>query len=338
MKKSGLFALTALIPAFMSTLLIALSGCAPPAGRDEIKLAAISANVMGLFFVADGRRLFEKNGLSPALKVYQSGPLGLKHLEEGTADVATAADFAFVAHSFKASNLRVIGAIGKGGGMQIIARRGRGIAKPADLQGKTVAVPKGTVAQFFLGAYLQRNGIPYQKVRAVYLPPAEVVEAMRKGTATAACVWSPYIEEIRDILGKEAVFLQSHGRTDYYALLVTRDDVIRERPAVLEKLLKAMSDAEAFTKAHPEEAMGIIAKATGLTMDQVRRGWSENKYEVRMDQGLLALMEAEAHWMIRNNLTSKRKMPNFLDLIDVRAMKAVKPEAIGIIHRESDRH
>jgi ABC-type nitrate/sulfonate/bicarbonate transport system substrate-binding protein len=321
----------AIFLAITCLLLITLPGCSP-ARHDEIKLAATSANIAGLFFVADARRLFEKKGLSATVKTYQSGPLSLKALESGAVDVATVADFAFVANSFRNENLKVIGTIAQGGGMQIITRRESGIAKPGDLLGRTVAVPKDTIAQFFLGAYCQRNGIAYDGLRIVYLPPAEVVQAIRTGTVDVACVWSPFIEQIRDDLGNDAVLLPSHGRTDFYALLVTRDDVIRAKPAVIERFLKTMIDAETFTREHPDDAMQIIARETGLTMDQMRRGWPENKYEVRMDQGLLGLMEAEANWMIRNNLTPNRKMPNYLDKIYLNAMEKVKPGEVGIIH------
>ena len=147
----------------------------------------------------------------------------------------------------------------------------------------------------------------------------------------AACVWSPFIEQIRDYLGKDAILLPSYGRTDYYALLVTRDDVIRDKPAVISRFLKTMLDAENYVRAHSDDAMQIIAKETGLTIDQIRMGWPENRFEVRINQDLLTLMEAEEQWMIRNNLTPKKEMPNYLDMIYLKALEAVKPEAVGII-------
>jgi ABC-type nitrate/sulfonate/bicarbonate transport system substrate-binding protein len=319
------------VMALLGSLLIVLPRCAPEKG-DEIVFAGTHANIAGLRYVADARGLFERNGLSVTIKNFQSGPLSLKELESGAADVATLADFPFVANSFKTGNLKIVGTLARGGGMQIIARRDSRITKAADLVGRTVAVPKNTIAQFFLGAYCQRNGISYGRIRVVYMPPEEVVEAMKKGTVNAACVWSPFIEQVRDNLGDEAVLLPSYGRTDYYALLVTRDDVIREKPAVIDRLLKTMLDAERYAKEHPDEAMKIVAKGTGLTIDQIRRGWAESRYEVRLDQDLLTLMEAEAQWMIMNKLTPKQEMPNYLDMIYLKGLLAVKPEAVGVIH------
>lgn len=51
-----------------------------------------------------------------------------------------------------------------------------------------------------------------------------------------------------------------------------------------------------------------------------------------MGQDLLTIMEAETNWMIRNNLTSIKEIPNYLRMIDLKGLKAVKPEAVGVIH------
>ena len=42
-------------------------------------------------------------------------------------------------------------------------------------------------------------------------------------------------------------------------------------------------------------------------------------------------MEDEARWMITNNLTTEKQVPNFLDYIYEDGLKAVKPEAVNII-------
>ncbi len=225
----------------------------------------------------------------------------------GPADIASAGDFAFVANSVKNLNLKVVGTIAKGGGMQIIARRDSGIVNAADLVGKKVAVPKGTVSEFFLVAYCQRNGVAYQRLNIVYLPHEEAGGGHEEGHRECCLRYvSFHRSHQRIISGMTVCFSRRYGRTDYYGLVVTRDDVLRDKPDVIERLLKTMLDAEAFVREHPDEAMQIIAKETGLTIDQVRRGWPENKYEVRLDQDLITLMEAEAQWMIRNNLTDTK--------------------------------
>lgn len=73
--------------ALLGSVLITLLGCKPVKG-DEIKFAANIAKTSLLLYVADERHLFEKNGLIATIKMNPSGPVSLKDLEEGKADVA----------------------------------------------------------------------------------------------------------------------------------------------------------------------------------------------------------------------------------------------------------
>jgi hypothetical protein len=45
----------------------------------------------------------------------------------------------------------------------------------------------------------------------------------------------------------------------------------------------------------------------------------------------LASLEDEARWMIRNNLTSEKQIPDFVNYIYTDGLKAIKPEAVNII-------
>jgi NitT/TauT family transport system substrate-binding protein len=45
--------------------------------------------------------------------------------------------------------------------------------------------------------------------------------------------------------------------------------------------------------------------------------------------------EDEARWMIKNELTTEKKIPDFVNYIYADGLKTVKPEAVNIIHREN---
>jgi NitT/TauT family transport system substrate-binding protein len=51
-----------------------------------------------------------------------------------------------------------------------------------------------------------------------------------------------------------------------------------------------------------------------------------------LPQALLLAMEDQARWMIENKLTSQTAIPNYFDYIYLDGLKAVKPEAVTIIH------
>jgi len=56
------------------------------------------------------------------------------------------------------------------------------------------------------------------------------------------------------------------------------------------------------------------------------------KYRVLMlDQTILVSLEDEARWAMKERLTDKKEVPNYLDFIYVDALEQVKPETVTII-------
>jgi NitT/TauT family transport system substrate-binding protein len=59
--------------------------------------------------------------------------------------------------------------------------------------------------------------------------------------------------------------------------------------------------------------------------------WPLHQYSLTLDQSLITAMEDEGRWMIDNNLTDERQLPNFLESVHEDGLKAIKPEAVNII-------
>jgi len=100
----------------------------------------------------------------------------------------------------------------------------------------------------------------------------------------------------------------------------------------LGRFLKALVEAEGYVIRNPTEAKAIVQTRQNLDAAYMETIWSQNQYGLTLDQSLIVAMEDEARWMIKNNLTDERQVPNFLDYIYEDALKAVKPEAVNIIH------
>ena len=59
--------------------------------------------------------------------------------------------------------------------------------------------------------------------------------------------------------------------------------------------------------------------------------WKEHQFPLSLDQALILAMGDEARWMIKNNLTKEKQVPDFMNYIYVDGLKAVRPEAVNII-------
>jgi len=108
-------------------------------------------------------------------------------------------------------------------------------------------------------------------------------------------------------------------------------DFIKQHPGAVRKFLRALIKAEAFLKQHPEESRRLVTefiKADKALLDEI---WDIYNFRVILGQSLLVNLEEQTRWAIKNRLTTRRDMPNYLDFIDVDGLRAVKPEAVRII-------
>jgi len=65
--------------------------------------------------------------------------------------------------------------------------------------------------------------------------------------------------------------------------------------------------------------------------EYVARIWPEHQFALSLDQSLIVALAAETRWMIGNNMTSEKQVPDFLNYIYEDGLKAIKPEAVSII-------
>ena len=313
---------------------VAVIGCSTKQSQPEtVRIGGVTQPIAVLVYIADEKGFFKRRGINVVTTdAHETGVPAVNALLAGTVDVATATEFVMVRKSFDNDNLRTFAQIANTHPIGLVARQDHGIEKFSDLKGKKVGVPRGSISEFFLGSYLRHNDIRFSDVKMVDLAPSAMEEAFVSGSVDAVVIWEPFVTRIKERLGENAQIWPVQGRDDDYFLLITTEEFLRRSPAAVEKMLRALIDAESFTEKYPEEVRGIMDAKLRLRPGDAQLVLAKSTLKVRLDQGLLTIMEAEAQWMIRNNLTGKKRMPNYLDMIDLKPLEAVKPEAVSIVH------
>jgi NitT/TauT family transport system substrate-binding protein len=170
------------------------------------------------------------------------------------------------------------------------------------------------------------------EIEIINFKPTEIVDAILKGTIDGAASFVPYSDAIRKSLGTNAMAWPIQGQQDFYMLLVARAPFIKTYPSRIERLLRALIDAEQFMKEHVTEAQKIVEERANLDHSTLISLWPKSRFEVRLDQDLLILMEHETRWAMRNKLMTGTRLPNYLDFIYIDGLEKVKPVAVTIIH------
>ena len=94
--------------------------------------------------------------------------------------------------------------------------------------------------------------------------------------------------------------------------------------------MKSLSRAEDYINEHPAPARDILRRRLDYDDAFTEIIWSENQFYLALEQSLIIAMEDEARWMISNNLTGERTVPNFLEYIYTDGLKGISPGAVRI--------
>ncbi len=138
-----------------------------------------------------------------------------------------------------------------------------GITSVKQLKGKKVATELGTVDHFLMLKALEANGMTQDDVDYVNLPVQDCPPAMLAKRVDAAVVWEPSRTKIlKDMKGSTSIFDSSNIPGLIPDLLVMKSDIVKSRPADVQKIVDAWYDAIDWWRKNPDAAVQILAKRT----------------------------------------------------------------------------
>ena len=178
-----------------------------------------------------------------------------------TVNITPVGDFPFVTNGvLKGQNLTIISNIAKVDSISVIGRRDRGIQNPEDLKGKNIGVTLQQPGEFYLGRFLELQGLTIQDVTLVNLPPPQYVAAITNGTVDAIVSTQPTIGNIQSQLVNNTVMWSVQNEQPAYLLLTCRNDWAAQHPDTVVRFLKSLSQAQNFFINNRASADAIVEK------------------------------------------------------------------------------
>jgi NitT/TauT family transport system substrate-binding protein len=284
-----------------------------------------------LVYVAANQNFFAKNGLEVNILNYTSGLAAVNDLLAGKVDIAATAEFPLVSKAFDGESVSAIADIGRFELQELIGRRDHGIELVSDLVNKTVGVPLGTISEFYIGRFLELNGLHLRDVTVVNVSPSESVDAVVNGTVDALVIWQPYAFEAEGLLGERARVWPVQSSQRVFIVEVAGREWIAQHPDLVRRFLRSLAQAEDYVFQHPSEVKLMMQKSLNYSDGYMAKVWGKNEFSLSLDQSLVSAMEDEARWMIGNNLTNATVPPDFLNYIYLEGLEAVKPQSVNII-------
>jgi NitT/TauT family transport system substrate-binding protein len=296
-----------------------------------IVIAKLKAPHSGLLDIAEAKGYFAQEGLLATIKTVPTGHEAISLVLRGEADVGSTAETPIAKALAEGKQPKVIATIfSSRWSSGLVARKDHGIFKPADLRGKRIGFIFGTNTHYDLETFLAFYSIPLDSVSMVPGTPDELVSALVSGKVDAASIWIPYMSQMQQRLGNDAQTFYPDGFYSQMFNLVVRPGYVVSNRETTDRLLRALIKAESFAETHPDQAIDIVALASGVDASVLRGHGDPLTYDLNLKQSLLLAIENEVRWLVRRGFVPSGPLPDVLHAFETEPLRAIKPTGVTI--------
>ncbi|SFJ87237.1 NitT/TauT family transport system substrate-binding protein [Paenibacillus sp. UNC496MF] len=263
----------------LAVLLTALAGCggaketSSGASGEPITIALSPWPGWFFWYLVDEKGFFEKHGVNVELKWFPVYSDSLQALATGKVDANSQTLSDTLAPASKGIGLKAVLVNDNSfGGDAIVSKTNIGSIQ--ELKGKTVATELGTVDHLLLLTALAQNGMGEKDVNYVNMTVNDAGPAFISGKTDASVLWEPFkTTAVKE--GKGKVLFSSKDTPGLIPdLLVFRDNVVKDRPDDIQRIVDAWFEALNYFKSHQDEAIKLMAEKAETTPADFKQGLS----------------------------------------------------------------
>lgn len=245
-----------------------------------------------VWYLVKEKGFFEKNGVDVELVWFPVYSDSLTALSAGKIDANSQTLSDTLTPAAKGIPVRaVLVNDNSNGGDGVVVRAGIGALQ--DLKGKKIATELGTVDHLLMLTALQRAGLKETDVQYTNMTVNDAGPAFISGNLDAAVLWEPFLSKAVQE-GKGKLLFSSKDTPGLIPdLLVFREEVTKNRPEDVKKILNAWFDALEYWKQHPEESLQIMAKAAETPLEEYKKSVDSVKI-FGLEDNLQAFREADS--------------------------------------------
>lgn len=137
-----------------------------------------------------------------------------------------------------------------------------------DLEGKSVAVPFGTVAHYKMLRVMSHLKVDSTKVRLLDMAPADSAAAMARGDVAMACGWGGALRRMKEY---GSVLMSAKAQEDIgirvFDVISVNNKFAKNHPELVSDFLQVTNDSNKAFLDNPEKYQAVIAKASGLNIE-----------------------------------------------------------------------
>lgn len=309
------------------TLTAILAGCGGSAPKAPEKKAAAPLKDLKVTYVKQPLNIpsivdkanqtivkgFEKDGTKVTFPEISSGAKQTKALAAGSLDIASClgGTSAILAAS-NGADVKVVGIYSRAPKAFNIMVKDPAIKTAADLKGKRVVGPKGTILHQILAAALVKEKLSLKDVefRSIGIPAA--VNALLAGEADAALVAGADV--LRAQRAGARILANGEGLVNATIVIGVSGKFLKEHPETVKKYMALHQESIDFMKKNQDKAFEFTAKETGLSPEDVKLMAPWYDFSTAITAKDLKDLEETQEFLLANDMQKKK--------IDIKSMIA----------------
>ncbi len=178
------------------------------------------------------------------------------------------------------------------------------IKSAADLKGKKIAGPKGTILHELLVAYLKTAGLTENDVDFLSMGIPDAQAALAGGDVDCALLAGPVAYN----MSKDGYRTVTTGKglVDATIVVATSGAFYEKNPLLVKRFLEAQDKIKAYMAENPDEILEIAAKETELSADAVKEMFPMYDFSTEITDGDIASMKKTEQFMKDNAMIENR--------------------------------
>jgi len=252
---------------FKTFILIVALVLASNAFSNSLKVITIdSAYYNPVSLLMKDRKSLEKEFKKDQIKIRWVLSLGsnkaLEYLNGGSVDFGSTAGAASVIGRANGIPIKAIYVYSKPEWTALVTNKDSGIKKIKDLEGKRVAVTRGTDPHIFLLQALDSVGLSEKDIKPVLLQHPDGYRALVSGQVDAWAGLDPHMA--KGELETQTPLFYRNADLNTYGILNVREDFASKYPSIVKRVLKIYEDNRKYALANKDDLKKSLIKAVKL--------------------------------------------------------------------------
>ncbi|KPI47504.1 aliphatic sulfonate ABC transporter substrate-binding protein [Clostridioides difficile] len=289
-----------------------LGGCAKKDDGEklsEINLTYVKSplNVPSIIQKQDDlfRKEFKKDNIKVNFHEITTGPEQTQALAAGEIDFlhALGGTSALIAAS-NGVELKILNTYSRSPkGFMILTNDGS-IKSAADLAGKKVAGPKGTILHQVLIAALDKEGLSMDNVEFINMGIPEASAALADGSVDAALIAGP--AALKAMKSGSKLVANGEGLVDGIIVTAVSTDFAEKHPEIVERFMKVEEETLEYVNNNFDEAMEKVAKEVDLSVEETKELYAWYDFSLDITDKDISSLEDTQNFLIKNGLQEKK--------------------------------